>query len=112
MQAIVNDPIANRIQLKCDPYAGPFHQNGALEDFDPRRDLEVYIDGTRVAVRSYTFDSANNRYLIFVSQPILTTAVVQIICHMPDPPFIEGAYVPPPPPPLQWFGMRFGFFGG
>ena len=102
MQIITNLPYLNRIQLLLENYSGPLVQNGPLGYFDPRRDLEVYVDGTLVRIRSFVFDGANNRYLLYTSQNINLQGVIQVIHHMPNPPFHES------PSGGLGFGMGFG----
>ena len=55
MKIVTNQPYPNRIQWILENYLGPFAQQGPLGDFDPRRDLEVYVDGTLIPVRSFVF---------------------------------------------------------
>src|ERR1017187_758873 len=87
MSVETNAPYPNRIQWMLGEYVGPFVQNGPLGSFDPRRDLEVYVDGALIPVRSFTYDATNNRYLLYMSQNINLQGVVQMIHHMPNPPF-------------------------
>lgn len=90
MQAITNAPYPNRIQILCSPFVGPFIQNGPLGAFDPRRDVDVYVDGVLIPVHSFTFDVPNNRYLLYMVQSINVQGVIQVIHHMPSPPFNAG----------------------
>lgn len=94
MKIITNAPYPNRIQWVLENYTGPFTQDGPYGDFDPRRDLEVYVDGVRTPIRSYIFDLFNNRYLLYTSQPINLQGVIQVVHHMPNPPF--GVLTNPP----------------
>ena len=91
--AQTNGPYPNRIQLPLGNWIGPFVQPapGTLGDFDPRRDLEVYVDGILVPVQTFSYDSINNRYLLFLEKTIDLQGVVQVIHHMPDPPFQYGS---------------------
>ena len=70
--ARTNGPYPNRIQLPLGDWIRPFVQPapGTLGDFDPRRDLEVYVDGLPVAVQTFSYDSINNRYLLFLEKTI------------------------------------------
>jgi hypothetical protein len=104
MSVQTNAPYPNRIQWMLGNYTGPFTQDGPLGDFDPRRDLEVYVDGTLVPVRSFTFDAPNNRYLLYMNQNINLQGVVQVIHHMPNPPF----HSPFTPTHRFGFGESFG----
>ena len=111
MTVKTNAPYPNRIQwILGDYYVGPFTQDGPLGQFDPRRDLEVYVDGTLITVRSFVFDGANNRYLLYMSQNFNLQGVVQVIHHMPNPPFNDSSSAPPPS--LYGFGMLFGSLFG
>jgi hypothetical protein len=94
MHAITNGPYNDRIQIVLTPVLGPFVQNGPLGDFDPRRDLEVYVDGELVPVRTFAFDANNNRYLLYMNKQINLQGVIQLVHHMPSPPFL--ATVNPP----------------
>jgi hypothetical protein len=87
MQAIANAPYPNRLQLVCNPYIGPFEQEGPLGLFDPARDLSIYVDGVLQTVQTSYFDSVNNRYLIFMTQAFNLQGFIQVIHHVPNPPF-------------------------
>lgn len=88
MRAETNASYPDRIQLILDPYVGPLQQDGPLGNFDPRRDLEVYVDGVLVPVRTSSFDKVGNRYLLFMDRAINLQGVIQVVHHMPSPPFI------------------------
>ena len=92
--AQVNAPYQNRIQLLLGDWIGPLFQDGPLGQFDPRRDLEVYVDGLPVPVQGFSFDVINNRYLLFMAAAIDLQGAVQVIHHMPSPPFQYGTPVP------------------
>jgi hypothetical protein len=94
MQVITNAPYPDRIQLVLTPILGPLAQNGPLGQFDPRRDLEVYVDGKLIPVRTFAFDANNNRYLLYMDQQINLQGVIQVVHHVPSPPFV--ATVNPP----------------
>lgn len=87
IQFVTNQQYPNRIQMLLNEYTGVLTQNGILGSFDPRRDLTVYVDGSLVAVRTFSFDSVNNRYLLYMENSINVQGVVQAIHHMPSPPF-------------------------
>lgn len=87
MRAETNAPYPDRIQLILDPYIGPFTQDGPLGTFDPRRDLQVYVDGVLIPVRTFYYDRDNNRYLLYMDRVFNLSGVIQLIHHMPDPPF-------------------------
>ena len=94
-----NAPYPNRIQLILGNMTGPFLQTGPLGFFDPRRDLEVYVDGELTPIRTFTFDYINNRYLLYTQSPFNLQGVIQVVHHMPDPPFAFG---------VTGFGQQFG----
>jgi hypothetical protein len=85
--AETNAPYANRIQIMCSPFVGPFMQDGPLGAFNPTRDLQIYVDGTLIPIQTWTFDVPNNRYLLYMNQAINLQGVIQITHHMPSPPF-------------------------
>jgi len=99
MRVETNAPYPNRIQWILGTYTGPFTQAGPLVSFDPRRDLEVYVDGALIPISSFTFDNnsthTNNvRYLLYMNQSINLQGVVQVIHHMPNPPFQSSQVLP------------------
>ena len=85
--AEVNTPYPSRIQLWLGTLIGPLTST-ALGGFDPTRDLEVYVDGTRLRMQSGTFDSQMNRYVLFATTTFNLSGVVQVIHHMPSSPFV------------------------
>jgi len=85
-----NTPYPDRIQWILNDYLGPFVQEGPLGEFDPRRDLEVYVDGYLTPVRTFAFDVENNRYLLYMDTSINLQGVIQAIHHMPRPFFIDS----------------------
>ncbi len=97
LQAITNAPYLNRIQLTLGgtsspptAYVGPFVQSGPLGAFNPVRDLSVYVDGVLQTIQSASFDANNNRYLIYAGQTFNTQGFVQVIHHVPNPPFVDA----------------------
>ena len=80
--AVVNANYPNRIELHLGTITGPLVAGSTA--FDPRQLLELYVAGLPVAIASFSFDVPNNRHLLFTSQPIDTTQVVQLIYHMPS----------------------------
>lgn len=91
MFAETDGQFTDRIQLVLDPNIGPMVQQGPLGAFDPRRDLQIYVDGALIPVRTFTFDANGNRYLLFMDQQINLQGVIQVVHHMPSPPFLSGA---------------------
>jgi hypothetical protein len=92
--AEVNQPYSNRIQLLLEDWVGPLVQpTSPPAPFDPTDPgvLEVYINGVPATVSTFSFDSVNNRYLLFLAEAFdPSTAVVQAIHHMPSPPYQYG----------------------
>jgi len=86
VQAIYNKPYPNRLQLALGSVFGPL-QSTVLGDFDPRRDLQVYNNGKIVTIDSFSFDSDYNRYLLYFKEPLDPTTPIQVIYHIPNPPF-------------------------
>ena len=95
--AMVNTPHPDRIQLLLGSLHGPLFSD-TLGAFDPRRDVAVYLNGRKVVPKAFTFDSPNNRYLLFLSEVIVfdPPPIVQLLHHMPSSPFIS----PNPPNPI------------
>jgi len=87
MYAQTNQPYPNRIQLVLAPLVGPFVQDGPLGAFDPRRDLQVYVDGVLQVIQTFSFDPVNNRYLLFLATAFNLQGVIQVVHHCPSPPF-------------------------
>src|ERR1700739_4809130 len=94
MRIETNAPFPNRIQFILEQFEGPLLQNGPLGLFDPRRDLEVYVDGVLTPIITFTYDSANNRYLLYTQNPFNLQGVIQVVHHMPTPPFGYGTDEP------------------
>jgi len=97
LEVITNAPYPNRVQITLGAitsppsgYAGPFVQNGPLGAFNAIRDLQIYVDGSLQTVQSYNFDSANNRYLIYMNQGFNLEGFVQVVHHVPNPPFQDA----------------------
>jgi hypothetical protein len=47
----------------------------------------VWVDGVLLPIQTWAFDANNNRYLIFMAQAIDLKGVIQLIHHVPSPPF-------------------------
>lgn len=82
-----NGPYPNRIAIVLAPFFGPLIQDGPLGAFDPRRDLEVYVDGVKQVIQTFAYDAANNRYLLYMNQAINLQGTIQVVHHVPSPPF-------------------------
>jgi hypothetical protein len=86
--AIVNGPYPNRLQIALGgAVQGPFVQDGPLGLFNPIRDLQVYVDGALLTIQTWTFDQANNRYLLYATTAFNLQGLIQVVHHMPNPPF-------------------------
>lgn len=89
---VFTSPLApNRVQLELGGLSGPFAQDGPLGAFDPRRDLLLSIDGVVTPVVTASFDAPNNRYLMFTDKPFSPLSTIQVVHHMPSPPFQAAA---------------------
>jgi hypothetical protein len=102
-QVFMSSLFPDRLQLELGTSFGPFSQDGPLGQFDPRRDLEIYVDGRRVPIVTAFFDQPNNRYLMFTDRSINTDGVVQVVHHIPNPPFFTQA---------QGWGLNWGVAWG
>jgi hypothetical protein len=81
---ITNGSFPNRIALYCAPLTGPFlFPSSPPIVFDPKQYLTCFADGIALSIISSSFDSANNRYLIFMSTQFNLQGVVQVCYHMP-----------------------------
>ncbi len=98
-KAMTNQPFPNRIWLQCDPSIGPF-ASAVAGAFDATTDLAVWVDGDPVSVVSAQFDANNNRYLLYTQNPFNTQGVVQVLYHVPNPPFFDANSPPAPVPGL------------
>jgi len=103
-QVETNAPYTARVQLLLTPagLTGPLVQfgptggagaTGPLGTFDPRRDLEIYVDGSLINVLTFSFDTDNNRYLMFANNSINLQGVIQVVHRMPSPPFVDNTLV-------------------
>ena len=89
--AIFNTPHPDRLQLLLGNLVGPL-VSPKLGQLDPRRDLGIYINGVKTVPVSFSFDATNNRYLMYFDHNISfdpTLPVIQVIHHIPKPPFIS-----------------------
>jgi hypothetical protein len=81
-----NAPYPNRIQLLLGTgIQGPLVTT--TRAFNPTIDMPCYVNGVVIPILSWSFDSVNNRYLLYTQQIFDPTAVVQAVHHMPSPPF-------------------------
>jgi hypothetical protein len=89
--ATTNGPSPSRIALNCAPLVGPFIVAGTSPPIalDPRHDIVCSADGVPLKVVSFSFDSVNNRYLIFASVQFDLQGVIQVMYHMPAVPFVD-----------------------
>lgn len=88
LQAIVNEPYPNRIQLICGSWPPPW--NNGLRAFDPTIDLQVYVDGDVLPIVNFSYETNNNRYLLYSANPFNLQGVIQVVYHIPLPPFFSG----------------------
>jgi len=93
----VADPTkSDTVPVIVDAPVEPLIQNGPLGAFDPARDLRVYVDGVPVPVLTSYFDALNSRYLLYMSSTFNLRGVIQVIHHVPSPPFYDNIGVPFP----------------
>lgn len=91
LTTVTNAPYPNRIQLLLGDYIGPLIKPTSPPlEFDPTVDLEVYVDGIPLVIQNASYDAVNNRYLLFADRPFNLQGVIQIIHHVPNPPFQYG----------------------
>jgi hypothetical protein len=86
ISAQVNALHPNRLELYINDFNGPL-VSSHLGAFDPRRDISIYSGGVVATTRSFTFDAPNNRYLIYLTEPLDYNGIVQVIHHLPSVPF-------------------------
>ena len=87
--AMVNRPNPDRLQLLLGEVGGPLVAEGT-GPFDPRRDLGIYYNGDKIVPISFLYDAPNNRYLLYFDLTFSFDPVpplIQVIHHMPNPPF-------------------------
>jgi len=89
MNIETNLPYPNRVAWYLAPFVGPFVQPlpGTLGTLDPTRDCILVIDGAATPIVTWSFDAANNRYLLYTGSQFNLQGVVQLFHHMPNPPF-------------------------
>ena len=91
LTVVTNAPYPNRIQILLGDYIGPLIQPISPPiEFDPTVDLEVYVDGVPLVIKNASYDAVNNRYLLFADRPFNLQGIIQVIHHMPSPPFQYG----------------------
>lgn len=74
------------LDLTLAPFTGPLT---AIEDFDPRKDLSLFVDGVQVRIQDFLFVSGSNLYRMFLSDPLSLGSLVQVIHHAPSQPFAD-----------------------
>ena len=93
MYAQTSGTHADRVVIFLTPLIGPLTQDGPLAGFDPRRDVEIYVDGVLVPVRTAFFNSVQNSYVLFMDRAIDVQGIIQVMHHMPDPSFVDDSLV-------------------
>ena len=86
LTVLVRDPHPTRVELLITGGRGPLH-SPAIGDFDPRRDVTLYLNGGPTPIQSFIWDAPRNRYVCYLEKPFDTRGLIQMIHHMPDPPF-------------------------
>jgi hypothetical protein len=84
--------IGNLVNL-VSSISGPFSRtvNGTAVAFNPITDLEIWLNGTLISVESSGFSASTNTYMIYLSVFPDSGDLLQIIHHMPSPPFTSGS---------------------
>lgn len=92
VSALLDLNVTNLITLQLN-IQGPFRRfdasRNAMMYFNPNTDIEVYVDGILTSVASSSYDVTSNAYHLYLKVPISSDNVVQIIHHMPAPPFVQ-----------------------
>ena len=72
---------------------GPFSRTVGMTvvNFNPAKDIQVWVDGNQTQVKSFSFNSATSTYQLYLGVSLTSANVVQVIHHMPNPPFMSGA---------------------
>jgi len=82
----VSTQYPTRIAFYLEGLNGPL-TSATLGAFDPNRDLLIFVDGIPQKLQSWSFDLNNNRYLLFTETNIDMEGIIQVVHHMPSPPF-------------------------
>ena len=91
--AWTNGPFINRVALYGLPLLVPYSQP-SLGGFDPRRDLQIYVNGQLMTVTNFTVDVTNDRYLIYTSKTFDLQGIIQVVHLLPSPPFLDSSISP------------------
>jgi hypothetical protein len=59
-------------------------------NFNPTTDVEVWVDGLQIQVKSFLYDADTTTYQLYLGISLTADNVVQVIHHMPNPPFTSG----------------------
>ena len=86
-RAVVNRPSPFRLQLILEDLTGPLRNSSG--PFDPRKHIAIYNGGRQIGVDSYSWDPNRNRYLVFLQEALDFDIPIQVIHHVPTPPFAE-----------------------
>jgi len=71
---------------------GPFSRtvDAVTVNFNPTTDVEVWVDGLQIQVKSFLYDADTTTYQLYLGISLTADNVVQVIHHMPNPPFTSG----------------------
>ena len=93
INAYLDDVVDNLIRLQA-TVQGPFNRfdlsSGGMVNFNPMVDLELYVDGLPETISSYSYDKATNTYLLYMRRSVTSDNIVQLIHHMPSPPYLPA----------------------
>jgi hypothetical protein len=94
MSQISSEFLGNTVTL-VSSVGGPFSRvvDAVTVNFNPTTDLEVWVDGIQVQVKSFSYDAATTTYQLYLGISLTTDNVVQVIHHTPNPPFTVSPYL-------------------
>jgi len=91
MSQVSTEFLGNVVNL-ISSIGGPFSRtvDALTVNFNPMTDVEVWVDGIQIQVKSFLYDAATTTYQLYLGISLTTDNVVQVIHHMPNPPFTSG----------------------
>jgi hypothetical protein len=74
---------------------GPFSRtvDALTVNFNPMTDVEVWVDGLQIQVKSFLYDADTTTYQLYLGISLTADNGVQVIHHAPNPPFIVSPYL-------------------
>jgi hypothetical protein len=94
MSQVSTEFLGNVVNL-ISSIGGPFSRtvDALTVNFNPMTDVEVWVDGIQIQVKSFLYDAATTTYQLYLGISLTTDNVVQVIHHMPNPPFTVSPYL-------------------